>query len=1004
MEEDKFGKFKPSPCTGDKRSATRQSFYSEAQCTQRDSVASRYSNASTILSRSSSMRSAQLETHGIGVSSMRKPHKKRKADNSVNPKLNANLHIDEQSKRHVDDIGGSFISRINIPDSDSDDDAATLISGTISPVSVANTPSRSDQKTRLMCNELNIALPEQSPAMLNTAHSNSITRLALEDNSNEDLSIVVGSPAHNVALKALGPRKIEFLEDDIEEEESFVRRRTELFALFDKNGDGRVDCTELRKGIHNLGVCCSLEDGMVMAIIERIDTDNDKMLCEKEFGNLLKILHEADIEGGNSAQDVMQELNKVLMMREKRKKFGSARLSVILKQVPVITPDSTFRRWWDLPVICLCFYYWMTVSLALVFATEVNLWVVALDCVAYLVHVVDVFIELNTAYKCEGENHIVVRKSRILKHYIKTTLWIDCVSLPPFEVAMFLIWGQHPALWIWGRTKNLVYLYKLKRVFKVHDRGLMGPELVKFYFLVVPAMTTIWVILFLSHFLIILRIHISKNDIHIDDENCTNAHFDACTDEFYSQYLYAAFWCWQIVTSQGSTYITLEALILATVLMTFCLLLQGHVMAQMSQLLANGNVSEGNCEEMRTIRARLKHFGIPDPLQQEVLSFNFHTLGHSNASILRQTLGNLPEPIIRELFLYIKVTVIEGVSMFSDLEFECTLALANCLEQTYAVPEDVIIEAGSKGREMYFMMYGYADVVVNIGDGVMKSVAILCRGDMFGELALLKPNCARTATIAALSYCDLFVLHFRDFSNVQQRFQTLQDVMLYEAESRGLLTTQEGDEIRLKTANTRTRGDSGFGLMEVAPALEILSDTSASSSSSDVLKSSARSSRGEKVCGRIQQLEQKMGMSLSLPMSSATNSLRSSEPMSPLKRKHDRNVSTASSVVPVPPIVSATPANGLSVEAETDAFPEKSPSEGASTSFVSTITSLSTQESGPPVKRSLPFLSVDVPRASGEAEEVTSQSPVAKFQVAAQAAAKPATELERTTSKTAVKV
>ena len=81
--------------------------------------------------------------------------------------------------------------------------------------------------------------------------------------------------------------------------------------------------------------------------------------------------------------------------------------------------------------------------------------------------------------------------------------------------------------------------------------------------------------------------------------------------------------------------------------------------------------------------------------------------------------------------------------MFESLSVDCKLELASCLEQTYCEPDCFIIEYGEKGNEMYFIMHGFADVIIpaqnemgepdpNISYGTV--VATVKRGDFFGEV------------------------------------------------------------------------------------------------------------------------------------------------------------------------------------------------------------------------------------------------------------------------------
>ncbi|CAN5915091.1 glucose-6-phosphate dehydrogenase [soil metagenome] len=74
---------------------------------------------------------------------------------------------------------------------------------------------------------------------------------------------------------------------------------------------------------------------------------------------------------------------------------------------------------------------------------------------------------------------------------------------------------------------------------------------------------------------------------------------------------------------------------------------------------------------------------------------------------------------------------------------------------------EVIIRQGDPGSEMYLIARGEAEVVVDGG----QVVATLREGDCFGEIALLISE-KRTATVRALTTCDLFVLDRADLGRI----------------------------------------------------------------------------------------------------------------------------------------------------------------------------------------------------------------------------------------------
>lgn len=75
-------------------------------------------------------------------------------------------------------------------------------------------------------------------------------------------------------------------------------------------------------------------------------------------------------------------------------------------------------------------------------------------------------------------------------------------------------------------------------------------------------------------------------------------------------------------------------------------------------------------------------------------------------------------------------------------------------------PGEIIFELGDIGEEVYILLNGDAEIVKN--DIVIHR---LRKGDLFGELVLLKEN-KRNATIRSSNFSDALVIHYNDiFSN-----------------------------------------------------------------------------------------------------------------------------------------------------------------------------------------------------------------------------------------------
>ena len=97
-------------------------------------------------------------------------------------------------------------------------------------------------------------------------------------------------------------------------------------------------------------------------------------------------------------------------------------------------------------------------------------------------------------------------------------------------------------------------------------------------------------------------------------------------------------------------------------------------------------------------------------------------------------------------------------------------ALALMLKPRVFGPGATIIKKGDPGQEMFFLSRGKVEV---LGDD-NKVLASLKEGDFFGETALLSTE-VRTASVRAVTPCDLFVLGQEDFNQVLQDHPEIAD-------------------------------------------------------------------------------------------------------------------------------------------------------------------------------------------------------------------------------------
>eukprot|EP01065_Artemidia_motanka_P037612 TRINITY_DN4636_c0_g3_i3.p1 TRINITY_DN4636_c0_g3~~TRINITY_DN4636_c0_g3_i3.p1 ORF type:complete len:1099 (+),score=236.54 TRINITY_DN4636_c0_g3_i3:81-3299(+) len=453
---------------------------------------------------------------------------------------------------------------------------------------------------------------------------------------------------------------------------------------------------------------------------------------------------------------------------------GIAALKTTRKQVakamegiPRLLPDARWRRWWDTLQLLVLTFHGYLVPLVLVksFSHEV---IGYPHLFASILWTVSAFVRMDTAFVKE-DGTLEVDRHEILRRYWKTCLLIDLVSAPPYDsIALWV--GASARTVRWLSALRLSRLWLVRHLFDRSNPMIMTPQYVTFHFSVAPILISFFWAFLALHTLVVLKLAVGAVDS--SDEQSKN-------DERYD---YALFWVWNLLTTSPAplTLVTYEQRVLCFFLMFMGVFFQGVIIGRVSFELLKHSIEEQNIETLRTTLQVVRQYNVPEPLQQEVLSLQWHNLQSSLSAITRsEILTTLPPVMRNEIVLYIKIDFIDRVTMFQTAAHHTKVLLADALKQMYFEPGEYIIREGDVGNEMYFMLHGYCDVLV---PGV-GSVGKLNKGQCFGEVALLTQD-RRTASIRALTYCDCLRLDKEDFDRVCEENPEFQEAIVLEAKSR----------------------------------------------------------------------------------------------------------------------------------------------------------------------------------------------------------------------------
>ncbi|MDJ0868094.1 MAG: Crp/Fnr family transcriptional regulator [Myxococcota bacterium] len=106
--------------------------------------------------------------------------------------------------------------------------------------------------------------------------------------------------------------------------------------------------------------------------------------------------------------------------------------------------------------------------------------------------------------------------------------------------------------------------------------------------------------------------------------------------------------------------------------------------------------------------------------------------------------------------------LLERVPLFAQLEVGQLDALAKVAHTRTLPARQELFHKGDEGAQVYVTVSGRLKVATTSPEGADVTLNIMDEGEVFGDLALLAGG-RRTATVTALTDCELLVLERRDF-------------------------------------------------------------------------------------------------------------------------------------------------------------------------------------------------------------------------------------------------
>lgn len=233
-----------------------------------------------------------------------------------------------------------------------------------------------------------------------------------------------------------------------------------------------------------------------------------------------------------------------------------------------------------------------------------------------------------------------------------------------------------------------------------------------------------------------------------------------------SNYLRALYWAIQTFSTVGYGDITATndaQTLYALVVMLIGVGVYGYLIGNVASLIANIDPAKvHHLQNLEKLTAFMNYRSIPPEIQKRIREYYDYLWEKRLSFDESMVIAELPPSLKTEVSLFLKRDIIAKVPLFQGASEEFIKEIALEMKPLVFMPGDYVYHAGEPGRDMYFISKGTIEVVSKDGTQVY---ATLTEGDFFGEIALVL-NEPRTASIRALTFCDLYRLDKQVFEHV----------------------------------------------------------------------------------------------------------------------------------------------------------------------------------------------------------------------------------------------
>jgi len=575
-------------------------------------------------------------------------------------------------------------------------------------------------------------------------------------------------------------------------------------------------CFNILQEIGTLSVSSELADSFAQALVpesrdsfniasrsvrvRKVSVLNKTLPVVKERPNMYKVTPMENAKEAKIAQSVIDVLKPKANSKGKFASFKSSRslhtnlhskldetqeeefdtnVNELFKRYWIIHPTSTWKTTWDLILAAFIVFSVVIVPYRLGFSQAATGFSLYIEYLIDICFGIDIVLSFRTAFENDDDNTLNISSSLIASRYLRGWFLVDFLSTVPFDTLLTLAMGVDGTNPEALRSFKLIKIFRMIRLLKLARLFKLKRILGNIDFEVSPGFSKLSQLLiqitFIAHFFACFFFFASSSLYERPDETWY-VQLGLSSDEevdIQAKYIASLYWAFTTMTTVGYGDIspgTNPERLFAICIMIMGATVFGYVVGSIASLIAMLDLSEALFKtRMSELESYMVEQNVPKTLARECHTSYSYFLNCKSVFDEEGLLATLSPSIRHEILMHVHREAIPQIKFFQNQNITFIADILQIMKPQLATKNSFIVEYGSLGSQMYFLVSGEAMRYSNVwpDDGHFdKSMALrLQAGFCFGYECVLN-SCNYDYTIKALSACQLYVVTKKDLGNL----------------------------------------------------------------------------------------------------------------------------------------------------------------------------------------------------------------------------------------------